>query len=407
MEFRNLTPFSALNYFMLDKEQREYHVVVMKVGYQLQQCSGSEYRMSVIDKDVIPLCLEDEYRGAVNASQVLQESDLAPLKPRCDVIINGIACAPEGIACEQFPVSVLLAAPNGDLLLDKTLLIRGESEFERVNPYTPFMHWRQTPLRPFTELALDYCHAFGGECRINEGDESVDRITREKRLTEEQRREHPDQITPPIAHTVYTRNPLGCGYTERWYQDATDRKSYAAPRIVDAHHPFTDDHFTQLVNGSADLSQLPFQPAGLGIVGRAWKPRLSLAGTYDQQWLDERHPYLPDDFDFDYWNAAPVVQQIAFPLPESRFELVNLTRDGLIAFSLPAHLPLILLRMKSGVLLPQPMLMDTLIIDTQKMQLNITYRYVLPVESAVRVMELRYETQPEALREKLFPNREV
>ncbi|MBJ6386314.1 DUF2169 domain-containing protein [Enterobacter cloacae] len=407
MEFRNLTPFSALNYFMLDKEQREYHVVAMKVGYQLQQCSGSEYRMSVIDKDVIPLCLEDKYRGAVNASQVLRESDLAPLKPRCDVIINGIACAPGGIACEQFPVSVRLVTPNGNLLLDKTLLIRGESEFERVNPYTPFMHWRQTPLRPFTELELDYCHAFGGECRIDEGDESIDRIIREKRLTEEQRREHPDHITPPVAHTVHMGNPLGCGYTEHWYQNATDRKSYAAPRIVDAHHPFTDDHFTQLVNGSADLSQLPFQPAGLGIIGRAWKPRLSLAGTYDQQWLEERHPYLPDDFDFGYWNAAPIDQQIAFPAPESRFELMNLTHDGLVTFSLPNHFSFILLRMSDGELLPQPMQADTLVIDTQLMQMWMTYRYVLPVESSVRVMELRYETQPGLLQKKLYPQWEV
>ncbi|EKS4626892.1 DUF2169 domain-containing protein [Salmonella enterica] len=407
MEFRNLTPFSALNYFMLDKERREYHVVVMKVGYQLQQDSGSGYRMSVIDQDAIPLCLEDEYRGAINASQVVQESDLAPLKPRCDVIINGTACAPRGIACEQFPVSVRFTMPDGNLLLDKTLLIRGESEFRLVNPYTPFAHWQQTPLQSFTELELDYRYSFGGECRVNENGAGANRINREFRLSELQRRNHPDKNNPPIAHTIHAGNPLGCGYTEDWYQDATQQKSYTAPRIITPEHPFTEDHFGRLFKGKADLSQPFFQPAGLGIVGRAWQPRLSLAGTYDNEWLEERHPYLPDDFDFGYWNCAPPNQQTDFPAPGSRLELTNLTPDGLLVFSLPNHFSFILLRMVNGELLPRPLLADTLLIDTQLMQVWMTYRYVLSVESTVRVMELRYETQPRLLQKKLFPGWET
>lgn len=407
MEFRNLTPFSALNYFMLDKERREYHVVVMKVGYRLLRGEGGEYSTSVIDEDVVPLCIEDEYRGEVNVSQVIQESDLAPFKPRCDVIINGTAFAPGGIACEQFPVSVRLTTSDGHLLLDKTLLIRGKSEFRLENSQTYFARWRQTSPEPFTELQLDYCHSFGGECRVGEKDNYADNIIPEKRLTEEQRREHPDQDNPPVAHTVHTGNPLGCGYTERWYQEATGQESYAAPRIVDALHPFTDEHLTQLVKGTANLSQPVFRPAGLGIVGRAWQTRLSLAGTYDDLWLKERHPYLPDDFDFAYWNSAPVDQQITFPAPGSHFELTNMTQEGWLTFALPDHFPLILLRMDSGALIPQPLLADTLIIDTQTMQVWITYRYVLSVKSKIRVMELRYETQPALLMKKLFPLREV
>ncbi|EOX8526669.1 DUF2169 family type VI secretion system accessory protein [Salmonella bongori] len=407
MEFRNLTPFSALNYFMLDKERREYHVVVMKVGYRLLRGEGGEYSVSVIDEDVVPLCIEDEYRSAVNVSQVIQESDLAPFKPRCDVIINGTAFAPGGIACEQFPVSVRLTTPAGNLLLDKTLLIRGKSEFRLENPQTYFARWRQTSPEPFTELELDYCHSFGGECRIGEEDDCADNIIPEKRLTEEQRWEHPDQDNPPVAHTVHTGNPLGCGYTEHWYQEATCQASYAAPRIVNALYPFTDEHLTQLVKGTADLSQPVFRPAGLGIVGRAWQPRLSLAGTYDDLWLKERHPYLPDDFDFGYWNCAPVDQQTDFPTPGSRLELINLTSGGRLTFSLPDHLSFVLLRMENGELLPQPVSADTLLVDTQLMQVWMTYRYVLPVESEIRVMELRYEVQPALLQKKLFPQWEM
>ncbi|HAQ24498.1 MAG TPA: hypothetical protein DCQ80_00760 [Pseudomonas sp.] len=55
------------------------------------------------------------------------------------------------------------------------------------------------------------------------------------------------------------------------------------------------------------------RPAGFGIRGRAWAPRLQTAGTYDRQWLDARWPLLPRDFDFAYWNGAPEDQQIDSP----------------------------------------------------------------------------------------------
>ena len=47
-----------------------------------------------------------------------------------------------------------------------------------------------------------------------------------------------------------------------------------------------------------------------GPVGRTWRPRLRLAGTYDKKWLKTRAPLLPEDFDEAYYNCAPVDQQI-------------------------------------------------------------------------------------------------
>lgn len=407
MEFRNHTPFSALNYFMLDKERREYHVVAVKIGYHLIQDTHNTHLMSVIDRNVIPLCIEDEYRGKISYSQVLQESDLAPVKPRCDVIINGTAYAPGGIASEQFPVSVHLTTPDDKVLLGKSLLIRGESEFQLENAHSPFARWKHTSPSPFTALELDYAHAFGGECRIDKDNPDAGRLTEKMRLTETQLASHPDMDAPPIAHTAYSGNPLGCGYTEPWFQQTIRQGRYSAPRIISTDNPFTVNHFTQLIEGTADLSQPVFQPAGLGIVGRAWQPRLSLAGTYDDKWLKERHPYLPDDFNFGYWNCTPADQQINFPPPGSYFELKNLTPEGVLTFTLPEHVPLILLRMENGALIPQPMLADTVLIDTHLMQVWITCRYVLPVVSKTRVMELRYETQPDLLLKKMFPHREI
>ena len=70
----------------------------------------------------------------------------------------------------------------------------------------------------------------------------------------------------------------------------------------------------------------PYQPAGFGFTGRPWSPRIALAGTHDEKWLEEQHPYPPQDTDCGYWNAAPVDQQIDFFYPNARLELWNLTK---------------------------------------------------------------------------------
>ena len=46
-------------------------------------------------------------------------------------------------------------------------------------------------------------------------------------------------------------------------------------------------------------------PMAFGPIGRAWQPRPNYAGTYDQKWLDERFPFLPDDFDERYYQRRP------------------------------------------------------------------------------------------------------
>lgn len=83
MEFRNLTPFAAMQYAMLDTNDTEKNVVVMKVGYRLEPAGEGTYLVRVRDEDAVPLCLEDEFSGEMNFSSVSQESDLAPFKPAC------------------------------------------------------------------------------------------------------------------------------------------------------------------------------------------------------------------------------------------------------------------------------------------------------------------------------------
>ncbi|HHM9353691.1 TPA: DUF2169 domain-containing protein, partial [Pseudomonas aeruginosa] len=144
-----------------------------------------------------------------------------------------------------------------------------------------------------------------------------------------------------------------------------------------------------------------YTPAGFGVVGRAWAPRLALAGTYDQDWEDNHWPGLPQDFDFTYWNGAPPDQQVAYPTPDARITLFNLvdpllSADGRCDIQLPGHRPFVLMRMTNGVMLPLPMLTDTLRIDTDAMTLSMTHRISLPGSLDIRVLEARFETDPDA-----------
>ncbi|WP_176000873.1 DUF2169 domain-containing protein [Burkholderia vietnamiensis] len=137
-------------------------------------------------------------------------------------------------------------------------------------------------------------------------------------------------------------------------------------------------------------------PVGLGVVGRAWTPRLQFAGTYDETWHKTRWPYHPVDHDFHYWNGAPADQQIEWPAPGLAFELANLalpehTRAGFLRARLPGHRALVALRFKSGEIVPLEMKLDTLSIDTEEMRVSATWRAVFPLQPAVRVCEARFE----------------
>ncbi|MDI6755426.1 MAG: DUF2169 domain-containing protein, partial [Thermodesulfobacteriota bacterium] len=81
------------------------------------------------------------------------------------------------------------------------------------------------------------------------------------------------------------------------------------------------------------------QPVGFGFYGRAWMPRAAYLGTYDDKWRQTRSPAPPEDFRFDFYNAAPPDLQVAGYLKgNEEVELVNLTPEGTLRFQLPGIL---------------------------------------------------------------------
>ncbi|WP_255987372.1 DUF2169 family type VI secretion system accessory protein [Chitinolyticbacter albus] len=453
MEFRNLTPFDVLCYSALDVADTEYKVVAMKVGYRLVADGPvGHYRAEVIADEPLPLCVEDTFFGVMNQSSESAESDLAPYKPRCDVILQGQAHAPAGRAVRQLPVRLQLRAADqprpappqpqsfnplmgltalqrqqweaactwahshpiaGPVLLDKTLNVTGPRQFIRrsfirrslgmlvrvasLNLIQPNL-WKLTAPQRFTTQPLRYEYAYGGQNRIEANDRrAAKRIKAKYRLTPAQRADHPEQEQPPVAHTVCDTNPVGIGFAQAWWLKAKRIKTLPAPQIEHPQHPMSAKLFWRALRGKLKPAQAQaLQPQGFGLIGRPWLPRRTLAGTYDQQWLDERHPLLPADFDFGYWNAAPVDQQIAYPPPDAHIEVEHATPEGKLVTRLPGHRAFIITRFLNGVILPLPMRMDTLIIDGDALTLTITWRFHVPASAPIRVLEADFEIDPAA-----------
>lgn len=436
MEFRNLTPFDALCFSALDIQDNEYPVVAMKVGYRLVPILDrpGHFNAQVMDDEPVPLCTADQYFGEVGHSSVREESDLAPFKPRCDVIINGHAHAPGGEPSPHWTAGVRLSvpsapllievpaprpsapgarlseqqlmqwrdarreaeqrranAPTRDILLDKRLRFCGPRQFE----HGLFTGWKLGEPEAATCVPLRWEYAFGGSSVLL--DPNYPERTADQHL---------------LNHVCYS-NPLGRGWIEKrheklsWSIDAPVEQ-LPAPQIEYTDRPITRLRIVAQPDGNisaaemAELScSLDYQPAGFGVVGRAWAPRLALAGTYDHAWQQERWPGLPEDFNFAYWNGAPADQQISFAPPNLRIELFNLTpaaltANGQICVELPGHRPFVLMRMHSGVMLPLPLLTDTLHIDTDAMTVTLTHRISLPNPDDIRVLEARFETNPDS-----------
>lgn len=217
----------------------------------------------------------DEFVGDPALSSVRYEGETAWLKPGVDVLVNGQAHAPFGRAVERVLVSVRV----GDV--HKELQVSGDRSWGGL------LGGSLSAPRPFTTMPIIYERAFGGTNAKQEGD---------------------------------PRNPVGVGF-----RGALPRDPAIQSQVANVEYP------KQAITSSR---QTP-EPAGLGVVGRAWQPRLPLAGTYDAAWLAEQCPLLALDFDVRHFQAAPVDQQSTTLHGGEPVEVRNMTPDGLWQFSLP------------------------------------------------------------------------
>ncbi len=113
--------------------------------------------------------------------------------------------------------------------------------------------------------------------------------------------------------------------------------------------------------------------AGFGPIPPFFKQRYQLAGTFDEQWLENRRPLLPVDFDRRYYQSAPLDQQCkGYLVGGERLMLSGFNHDDILAFRLPRE-RYVAVADFGDHLTEQPMALHTLFVDTEKQMISITY----------------------------------
>ena len=265
MQFINYTPFAGDAWETVNSDGQWFATALARVRFKLIKGDQTgEWRWQ-LDPEQGDLFAEDEFHRNDIGSSVRYEADYVNFKPAGDLIINASSYAPEGEAQTAWSCGVQVYSPAGECANRLDLKIQGPKG----------VLLRQAVVK--TPIRYEYCA--GGILKVkNRGkeDESL---------------------------TVDLYNPVGCG--RYFYQGELPRE----PQIRYA--------------GKALKA-----PPGFGAIHRSWKSRLDLAGTYDQEWVDEQHPLPPHDFDFRHNQAAhPCLIVENYFQAGAQIHLENLIKD--------------------------------------------------------------------------------
>lgn len=332
-----------------DKHGKSWLTVVAKGTYVLPELmDGDEAPMALRPERCAGLLLSDEFVGEPGFTAPTFEADLAPFKPRCDLIFKGSAHAPwQGSSAHAVPavdVALRVQGTTGVALVEKRLRVHGERRWKRQGD-----QWRLTPAAPFVETPLHYGIAFGGVW----SDEDLG-------------------VKDESLRSAHPMNLVGQGHGADAFLSLLENSP--AHRI----ERWREGQLEEVTRPDQALA-----PAAFGPLARSWQPRLQWAGTYDQAWKDDVFPLLPEDFDDRFHQIAPEDQQLDYPQGGELITLINLVASaaksatGPLAqykFRVPKRrmAMAMLTRQRETVLLTPEI--DTLVVDTDAMRLHVIWR---------------------------------
>ncbi|WP_180899131.1 DUF2169 family type VI secretion system accessory protein [Martelella soudanensis] len=258
-------PFPCLFFRHWYLDGSEMGVLVVRAVFDIR-----EGRRAVLPKEQPEMVLSDIFSGEANLSSLKQESEIAPFKPKTDLTFSAIARSPEEKSLESWPVRVDIARPGADGGMPEVIGSHGFHVFgERLmepEATKGGKRWRLSSVAPVKEVPLTYEHAYGGTVKIDEESEDT-----------------------------HVFNPVGRGMVSDYLLEAGE--ALPAPQIG------LVGEFAAWVPGTE------MTVCGIAPLTKSWQPRLALAGTFDDAWLRERHPRMPADYGYGFWNAAPQALQ--------------------------------------------------------------------------------------------------
>lgn len=329
MRLVNETELPAALNVTFRPDGREVVVIVVKATYVL--CDRLDDSSPHRTEQAVPLLDADVFGEDPARNGPVLESDFAPLKPECDVLLVGSAHAPGGRPAPRVPVALRVGA------VSKSFVVTGD----RVWKPRLVAGWVPDDPVPFVSRPISYDVAFGGT--------DV----------------HPRD---PQKIATFVENPVGRGFR----QFDTDLSGRLAPVTEEAGAPIRDARHRH-------------RPMAFGPLGRNWQPRAAHAGTYDQAWLDGRAPLLPHDLDPRWFQAAPADQRMPYPSGGERIELLNLAPaslapSGLVVNRLPRLRIVAAILPARGAPVRVAAHLDTVVLEPDANRFTCTWRAAHPLE---------------------------
>ncbi|MBN1853271.1 MAG: DUF2169 domain-containing protein [Pirellulales bacterium] len=326
MLFRNFTPFPPLQFESRDEKQNDFGVIVLRGTFQIIPNA----RLPLVQEQE-PIVVADEYFGEPGKSSIRFESNIAPYKPKTDVLVNATAFPPSGKPEKQWQVAVQFGS------IRKELQVTGPRKWTRS-----LVGWTLGEIEPTASVPIRYEYAYGGS--FGEGDNL----------------------------TIFDANPVGTGFVADGKKDPVQ-----APQLL-----------------PIDVDSLEFRKpvgvAGFGPIAPNWSPRREKAGTFNVVWEKTRWPDLPEDFTFDFYNTASSGLTLpGFADGTETVQLINMSRQGDIQFKLPHFELATLVRFEDGRVIPAPVNLDTIHIEMPENRVYLSWRGVFPVAVPLRVLEVR------------------
>lgn len=288
MLHNNNTPFAAIGFEQWHRDGATMACIAVRAEFILRE----DGLIALADQQEIVLA--DEFAGDPQKTPLIRTSDLVPFKPCTDITCLGPVVSPDGL---PHPTH------NASIEIDQTLRsirAHGPRIWEAVGD-----SWRLGEPEPVTDIPLCYSLASGG------------RVIG-----------HPDGVVDP-------RNPIGRNLI---HPDYTPKgRNYPAAQIDMPDHSIHDD-----------FNHPPF-PQGWGPMSPWWQARQQFAGTYDDAWRADRHPRLPQDFDYRFYNVAhPDLRAQGLLTGKEQIVATNLGRPGAIRVFLPDTRPYATFGFKDG-----------------------------------------------------------
>lgn len=313
MELINRTPFAAQHVITIDRTGRETLLAVVRATFSL----AADMRTTDEQPPLVPA---DEYHGEPGASSVKCASDFILSKPNTDIILTGYAY-PDSRDDRSVDVSLKFAT------LEKTVRVFGDRAWQKRGG-----KFRLTEPQAFDRMPLVYERAYGGVDESEGG-----------------------------SSAWWRENPVGCGFCRPGSQNAD---GLAAPNLVAPTSTYDDPFGSQ-------------QTSCFSWVAPNWEPRVSYAGTYDEEWRENTMPLLPNDFNYLYYQAAPADQVYpGYIRGEETVRVSGVSPTQLLEFTVPRVSLEAAVTLGDDLLTPD-LQCDTVIIDAAQLQLTLIWRTVV------------------------------